>query len=103
MSNFSISIAHNLPQEEAIKRIKSGLEDLKKRYEDNISDMHEEWKGSICEFGLSISGFSGKGSIDVKESQIEISANLPFAAVLFKSRIETAVREQMKEMLDKEV
>jgi hypothetical protein len=99
MPKFSILVPHELPQEEALKRIKNDLADLKTRFADKISDLHENWDGNTCEYSVSIKGFSGSGTMIVKPSEVEISGNLPFLAIPFKGKFESTTRERLKQLL----
>jgi len=99
MPKFDISVSHSLSQDEAVKRIREGVLVLKKQYADKISDLKENWEDNTCKFSLTAEGFTIEGVLSVKESDIEIAANLPFMAMLFKSQIETAVKEKLNGFL----
>jgi hypothetical protein len=99
MPGFNMSIAHSQTEDEALKRIKNELAELKTRFADKISELQEDWNGNTCEFSLSIKGFSGSGTMIVKPTEIEISGDLPFPAILFKSKIKFEIREKLKQLL----
>jgi hypothetical protein len=44
-------------------------------------------------------GMSFKGDMIVEDSEVKVNGELPFAAMMFKGKIETAVREQMAKTL----
>jgi hypothetical protein len=100
MPKFNMTIGHNLTQDEAVKRITSGLEDIKRQFADKIDELQEKWNGNTCEFSVTAMGFTATGTMNVKDSEIEIAANLPFAAFIFKNQIESAVREKLNEFLN---
>jgi hypothetical protein len=99
MPGIKMSIAHSQPAEEALKRIKAGIDEMKTRFADKISDLQEDWNGNTCKFSLLVRGFSGSGTMIVKPSDIEISGDLPFPAIFFKDKIESAIREKMNQWL----
>jgi hypothetical protein len=99
MPTLSMTVPHSLAQDEALTRIKTLLDDVKTRHADKITDLREDWNGYIGTFAFSAMGFHVSGTLTVKPSQVEITGNLPFAATLFKSRIETAIRERAEELL----
>jgi hypothetical protein len=99
MPKISLSIAHALPPAEACARLKNLLNEVKAQNADKISDLHEEWDGHSGKFRLLAAGFRVSGAVIVKESQVDITGDLPFAAILFKGRIESAIRERAKTLL----
>lgn len=99
MPRFDISEPHGLLQDEALKRIKETLAELKTHFVDKISDLHEDWNGNTCKFSLSVKGFSGSGTMIVEPSEVKISGNLPFLALPFKVKIEYTIREWLKKLL----
>jgi len=99
MPRFNMSIAHSQTEDEALKRIKNELAEMKTRFADKISGLQENWNENTCEFSLSIKGLSVSGSMIVKPSEIRICGDLPFPAILFKSKIEFEIREKLKQLL----
>jgi len=99
MPILHMAITHSLTQDDAIKRIKNLLKDVKSQYADKISDLHEEWDGNRGKFNFSVMGFPVSGILTVKMSQIEISGNLPFAAIFLKGKIESAIRNCAETLL----
>jgi hypothetical protein len=94
-----MTVPHHLSQDEALKRIQRLLNNVKNRFGDKISDMHEEWDGNVGRFSFSAMGMEVSGTLTVKPSEIELSGDLPFLAALYKSKIESAIREQAETLL----
>ncbi len=90
---------HALPQEEALERIKRLFEELKADHSDQISDLQEEWFGNSGDFSFTARGFSISGSIIVGTSTVKLAGTLPFAAALFRGKIENAIREKVQTLL----
>ena len=99
MPKLNMSVSHSLTQEEAVKRIKNLLNDVKTQFADKIRDLHEEWDGNVGKFDFSAMGFPVSGTLTVKTSQVDISGHLPFAAILFKGKIESTIRERAETLL----
>ena len=99
MSKLQITVSHRLSTDEALKRIKGLLGKMKVDFADKISDLRESWAGNKGTFSFSAMGFSVSGTLEVKSSSVELNGTLPFAASLFKGKIETAVRENAEELL----
>lgn len=94
MANINIVVSHHLTQDEALKRIKTLLGEVKNQFTDKISNPHEEWNDNTGKFSFSVMGFSVSGTLTAKPSEVELSGKLPFAARFFKKKIESKIREQ---------
>jgi hypothetical protein len=99
MPKLNMAVSHNLTQDEAVRRVRNLLNDVKTHFADKISDLHEEWDGNMGKFHFSAMGFPVSGTLTVKTSQVEISGNLPFAAILFKRKIESTIKDRAEKLL----
>ncbi|MEI6809099.1 MAG: polyhydroxyalkanoic acid system family protein [bacterium] len=99
MPALEMTVAHSLTQDEALRRIKTMLADLRAKHADQITDLNENWDGDTGTFRLSAMGFTVSGKISVKPSEVAICGELPFAASLFKSTIESTIRRQTETLL----
>lgn len=99
MAKLNIVVSHCLTQEEAVKRIKTLLGEVKTQFSDKISNLIEEWNGNTGKFSFSAMGFSISGILTVKPAGVELSGNLPFAATFFKGKIESTIRERAETLL----
>lgn len=99
MAKLNMAISHCLTQDEAVKRIKTLLGEVKNEFADKISNLREEWNGNTGKFSFSAMGFSVSGTLTVKPSEVELSGNLPFAASFFKGEIESTIRERAETLL----
>src|ERR1035437_7475891 len=99
MPKLNMAVSHSLTQDEAVKRIKNLLNDVKTQFADKISGLHEEWDGNMGKFKFLAMGLPGSGTLAVKASQVEISGDLPFAAMLFKGKIESTIRSCAESLL----
>ena len=99
MSALNLNIPHNLPQEEALARIKNLLTKLKEEQKDTISNVQENWQGNKNYFSFKAKGFDLSGNIIVNASDVEINSQLPFAVSLFKGAISDLITKKTKELL----
>ena len=99
MSNLKMSIPHSLPEEEALKRIKALLGNLKEEQKDLIENVNEQWDGNSGNFNFTAKGFDLSGTIDVKPESVDIDADLPFALTFFKGMIKNVIDEKARELL----
>ena len=99
MAKLNMAVSHHLTQDEATRRIKSLLGEVKSQFADKISDLREEWNGNAGKFSFSAMGFAVSGTLIVKPAEVELSGNLPFAASFFKGKIESTIRERAQALL----
>jgi len=96
---MDINIEYFISKQEALQRIKKLIPELKEDFKDQITEIYENWAGDKADFGFKILGFNIKGLFFISEKKLNISANLPFAALPFKGLIESKIREKANELL----
>jgi hypothetical protein len=99
MPKLSVSIPHTLGQETATVRLQGILEKMKERFQGQISDLEESWQGNVLNFGFKTFGFAIKGTMDVQPSEVKVDADLPFAAMMFKGKIEQELKSTLARWL----
>ena len=99
MARLDMVVSHHLTQDEALGRIKTLLGQVKNQFADTISNLREDWNGNTGKFSFSAMGFSVSGTLTVKPSRVELSADLPLAAMFFKEKIESTIRERAEILL----
>jgi hypothetical protein len=99
MPSLSIKVPHSLSAEEATSRLKSFFEKLKERHADKMSNLEESWEGNRLAYAFSTFGFNIKGDMNVEPNEVAVNGTLPFAAMMFKGKIEQSVREELEKVL----
>lgn len=99
MAKMQISIPHQLPPADALPKVKSLLGGMKTQFADRITGLEENWNGNRATFSFTAMGFAVFGTLEVKSSSVELNGTLPFAASLFKGKIEGAIREHASKLL----
>jgi len=99
MSKLSLNIPHSLSQEEALSRVKQLLGRLQEEQKGTITDVQENWEGPNGNFRFSAKGFNIAGSIQVKEKEVLLDSDLPFAVSLFKGQIASIITEKANTLL----
>ncbi len=99
MPSLSIKVPHSLSAEEATSRLKSFFEKLKERHADKMSNLEESWDGNRLAYAFSTFGFNIKGDMNVEPNEVAVNGTLPFAAMMFKGKIEQSVREELEKVL----
>ena len=99
MPKLNISVTHNLPQDEALGRIKNLLAELKREFANDIRNLRERWRGNAGNFRFSTRGFSASGTLTIRRETVELSLNIPLAALPLKGKIESTIRRRARSLL----
>lgn len=101
MPSLKMSVPHQLGQEEAVTRLKGFLEKVKQRYQNQVSDLEESWVANALDFAFKTFGFHIKGHMVVDPDDVKFEGQIPFAAMMFKGKIEQTIRDEMNRVLKK--
>jgi hypothetical protein len=99
MPSLTISMPHSLSPEEATARLQTFFGKLKEKYKDQMSNLEEQWNGNKLDHSFSTFGFSIKGDLTVEPNEVKVNGSLPFAAMMFKGKIEQSVRDELGKVL----
>jgi putative polyhydroxyalkanoate system protein len=99
MPKFGVKVPHNLTQEEARSRVERFAEMLRQKMQDKVSDLEQTWDGDTLNFSVKTYGIQLKGGIVVKDNELDLNGDLPFAAMMFKGKIESEIREQLERIV----
>ena len=99
MPNLNVTVPHSLSQDQALRRIKDAITQAKSQHSGNVNELQENWNGNVGTFSGAAMGQTASGSITVNPSDIVFDLVLPFAAILFKSKIEQGIREFASKLL----
>ncbi len=102
MPKMIIAVPHSLDPEEVTKRLRGFMERVRSRYEDQVSDLQEEWGENSGAFSFKTYGFSVKGTMSVQPTQVQIEGDLPFAAMMFKGKVEQTLRENLERLVSED-
>jgi hypothetical protein len=99
MPSLKLTFPHQLGQPEAIARLKNLLTRVKEKYQAQVSDLQEAWNGNTLNFSFSTYGFKVAGDVIVQPTEVQLDGQIPMAAMMFKGKIENAIRDQLAKEL----
>jgi hypothetical protein len=102
MPKISLTIAHTVGPAEAGERLKGFLSWLKERHKDQVGDLQEEWGENSLKFSFKSYGFKFQGQGVVDDADVKLDVDIPFAAMMFKGKIESEMREMLTKALGRE-
>ena len=96
-----VSIPHRLGKEEAVRRLKSGLERTRTAFGGQFSVLEEKWSGDRLDLRIAMLGQATDGTIDVAEDHIRIEVQLPWLIGMLADKAKALIRRQGQLMLEK--
>jgi len=99
MPKFGVRVPHSLTKEEARGRLERFIEMIEQKYADKVSDLQQSWEGDTLRFHFKTYGIALDGGITVSDKELNLAGDLPFAAMMFKGKIESEIREQLERIV----
>jgi len=96
-----VSIPHRLGQDEALRRIKSGLSTVRTHYGTILHIEEETWDGARLAFRVAALGQHASGTIDVRADDVVLAVTLPWLLHKLAERFTPAIRKEGVLMLEK--
>jgi putative polyhydroxyalkanoate system protein len=99
MPKLQIETTHELGVETARDRLGRLLEGVLAKYRDQIHNLEQTWEGDALNFRFAALGMKVAGQAVVQAKAVAVDLDLPFAALLFKGKIESEVRKALEKTL----
>ena len=99
MPQVTVCVKHHLGKEEAIRRIRSAVDNLKHRVTHTVSDIQESWTDGIASFSFRILKMSIEGTLNVEPLRVELRGRFPAAVLPFKKEIEKDIERKARRLL----
>lgn len=96
-----ISIPHRLGKDEAVRRIKSGLDRAIQQFGTVVRVDEEVWTGSRLTFRVTALNQAASGTVDVADDHVRIEIALPWLLARLASRIQDTIVGRGTQLLDK--
>lgn len=99
MPKINMSIPHALTAEEAKRRLENKAEFYQSQFGDQVKDLTQSWAGNILSFGFKTMGMRFDGTMGVENDKVVVNADIPFAAMMFKAKIESELKSRVDQIL----
>ena len=93
-----IAVPHRTTKENARKIIEQRISQLERQYGHYTSDVEKNWNGDRLDFGFKAKGFSGKGSVEITDTEVIVDGKLPLIAKPFEPRIKSTIEREAETM-----
>ncbi len=98
---IDVSIPHSLGRDGARARLQGGADLLRARFGSQIARVEETWTDYHADFKFSAMGQSIAGRMDVEESAIKLSVDLPWMLAMIADKIRGKVEQEGRKLLEK--
>ncbi len=99
MPKINFDVPHTLTADDAKEKLQKFIDAIQSRFKDQVSDLEQSWEGNDLLFGFKTFGIKIGGKISAFEDKLSVDCDLPFAAMMFKGKIESEMREQLERLV----
>jgi hypothetical protein len=96
-----VSIPHQLGRAEAVRRLKDGFRWAREKYGAIISVQQEDWTDNHLAFRVATLGQSASGLVDVSDTDVTLSVELPWLLARFAEKAQAVLQRQGHLLLEK--
>jgi putative polyhydroxyalkanoic acid system protein len=96
-----VSIPHRLGRDEAVRRIKSGFTGARAHFAHLLTISEEAWDDNRLSFHASALGQQASGLIDVRDTQVVLTVQLPWLLARFAQAASKLIQREGTLMLEK--
>ncbi|MGD0148279.1 MAG: polyhydroxyalkanoic acid system family protein [Xanthobacteraceae bacterium] len=96
-----VTIPHRLGQEEAVRRLKSGLRSAEEKFGQFFSLQEETWADNRLQFRVTALAQTASGIIDVLDDHVRLEVVLPWLLAKVAETIQPLIRKEGTLLLEK--
>jgi Putative polyhydroxyalkanoic acid system protein (PHA_gran_rgn) len=96
-----VSIPHRLGKQEAVRRLKAGLDNVRTSFAHVFTITEETWTHDHLQFCIGALGQVVSGSIDVAEDHVRLQVFLPWLLAKLAESLQPLIRREGTLMLEK--
>jgi Putative polyhydroxyalkanoic acid system protein (PHA_gran_rgn) len=96
-----VSIPHRLGQDEALRRIKTGLRDVEQKFGQFFRIDEQTWTDNHLQFRVNALAQTVSGTIDVREEEVRLEVVLPWLLAKLAEAIQPLIRKEGTLLLEK--
>jgi hypothetical protein len=98
MPKVTVNVPHHRDPEQVVEKARSVLEKTVKDFDGR--DLDIQWTGRAADFKFKSLAFTIQGKMTVQDEAVTVEVDLPFAAMMFKDRVEKAVRKNVERAME---
>jgi Putative polyhydroxyalkanoic acid system protein (PHA_gran_rgn) len=98
---FMVSIPHNLGKDEAVRRIKDGVQWATTQYGSMATISATDWKDEQLAFRVGALGQTAEGTVAVTDTDATVTVQLPWLLAKFAGKVQSVLQHQGQLLLEK--
>jgi hypothetical protein len=98
---LTVLIPHQLGRDEALRRLKSGIEKAESQFSSVFTVQEQIWSDNRLRFQVRALGQPVRGSIEVEDAQVKLEVQLPWVIARLAAKIQQVVQKQGTGLLEK--
>jgi len=99
MPQIQVKIPHQIGQAGARVALERSLKEITEKHAGQLNNLAHAWDGQKLDYSFSTMGLKIAGTMRVEPTEVAVSATIPFAALLFKGKIEAELRDRLTKIL----
>jgi hypothetical protein len=100
VSNFSMSIPHNLSRDEAKRRLQGAFARVGQDFGALVTGVTQDWQGDTLNFSVSAAGQTVAGQAVVEDHAVRIDATLPWMLAMLAGQLRSRIDQRAREALE---
>jgi hypothetical protein len=96
-----VTIPHRLGQDEAVRRLKSGVRSVQEKFGQFFTLQEETWTGNRLQFRITALAQTASGTIDVRDDHVRLELVLPWLLAKVAATIQPLIHKEGTLMLEK--
>ena len=98
---ITLTIPHRLSQDEARRRIQTGIEDARRQYAAHFGQFEDHWTGNHVEGRCKVLGQTITGRADVEAERVVIHVDLPWLLSKLVGKIRPQIEAEATRRLER--
>lgn len=96
-----VSIPHHHGKQEALRRLKEGIDHLKTTYAGKVSVLEDRWVDNVLTYRVAALGQAASGTLAVGDDQVTVTVQLPWLLALVAEKAKGLIQKEGTLLLDK--
>jgi hypothetical protein len=96
-----VTIPHRLGQDEAVRRVKSGVRSVQEKFGQFFTLQEETWTDNRLQFRIMALAQTASGTIDVRDDHVRLELVLPWLLAKVAATIQPLIHKEGTLMLEK--
>ncbi len=98
---ITVVVPHRLSEDEARRRIQSGIDDFRRQYAGHLGNFEDHWAGNHVEGRFKVLGQTITGRGDVEAERVVIHVDLPWLLAKLVGKIQPQLQDGATKLLNR--